>query len=149
MAADISRFFRCLFCYLLQAHPQVTLRNRSKPIPDSGSPTAELSRYTTVICLVCGVPAYRVAQRITPDLATEEGPLLPTEDWVEKELCKSSSGWIEVYHGCLVSVAPCENHIRSGVFGTSGDRVMRRYASPSALAPLSVSHDAIDMRVFL
>ena len=48
---------------------------------------------------------YRVAQRITPDLVSEEGPVLPTEDWAEKELRKSLSGWIEVYQGCLVSTA--------------------------------------------
>ena len=81
------------------------MRTRSKPVPDPGSPMSELSRYMIVVCLVCGAPTYRVAQRITPDLASEEGPVLPTEDWVEKELCKSSSGWIEVYHGCLVSIS--------------------------------------------
>ncbi|KAH9849978.1 hypothetical protein C2E23DRAFT_887696 [Lenzites betulinus] len=83
------------------AHTEVTLRSRSKPVPDAGSPEGELSRYTTVTCLVCGVPTYRVAQRITPDLINEVGPVLPTDDWVEKELLKSSSGWIEVYGGCL------------------------------------------------
>ena len=88
---------------LIQAHTEVTLRSRSKAIPDSSSPTAELTRYTTVTCLVCGVLTYRVAQRITPDLSSEEGPVLPTDDWVEKEMCKSSTGWIEVYQGCLVS----------------------------------------------
>ena len=129
-----------------QAHPEVTLRTRSKPVPDSGSATSELSRYTTVTCLVCGVPAYRVAQRITPDLASEEGPLLPTEDWVEKELCKSSSGWIEAFQGCLVSLVPCDPH-SPGVCGASATSPMRRYASPSALAPLSASHDAIDVCV--
>ena len=129
-----------------QAHPEVTLRTRSKPVPDSASATSELSRYTTVTCLVCGVPAYRVAQRITPDLASEEGPLLPTEDWVEKELCKSSSGWIEAFQGCLVSLVPCDPH-SPGVCGASATSPMRRYASPSALAPLSASHDAIDVCV--
>ncbi len=86
-----------------QAHTEVTLRSRSKAVPDSSSPTAELTRYTTITCLVCGLPTYRVLQRITPDLSAEEGPVLPTDDWVEKELCKSSTGWIEVYPGCLVS----------------------------------------------
>lgn len=88
----------------IKAHTEVTLRSRSKPVPDAGSPDGDLSRYTTVTCLVCGVPTYRVAQRITPDLINEVGPVLPTDDWVEKELLKSSSGWIEVYGGCLVRV---------------------------------------------
>lgn len=86
-----------------QTHTEVTLRSRSKAVPISSSPTSELTRYTTVTCLVCGLLTYRVAQRITPDLSTEEGPVLPTDDWVEKDLCKSSTGWIEVFQGCLVS----------------------------------------------
>ena len=86
-----------------QTHTEVTLRSRSKAVPISSSPTSELTRYTTVTCLVCGLLTYRVAQRITPDLGTEEGPVLPTDDWVEKDLCKSSTGWIEVFQGCLVS----------------------------------------------
>ncbi|OSC98984.1 hypothetical protein PYCCODRAFT_1470631 [Trametes coccinea BRFM310] len=85
------------------AHPEVTLRSRSKPIPDPDSSSGELTRYTTVTCLVCGVPTYRVLQRITPDLINEVGPVLPTDDWVEKELLKSATGWVEVYHGCLKS----------------------------------------------
>lgn len=58
----------------------------------------------TVTCLVCGLLTYRVAQRISPDLSNEEGPVLPTDDWVEKELCKSATGWIEINQGCLVSL---------------------------------------------
>ena len=57
----------------------------------------------TVTCLVCSLPTYRVAQQVTPDLCTEEGPVLPTDDWVEKELCKSATGWIEVFQDSLVS----------------------------------------------
>ncbi|KAI0327749.1 hypothetical protein GY45DRAFT_1327182 [Cubamyces sp. BRFM 1775] len=83
------------------AHPEVTLRSRSKPVPDPESSSGELTRYTTVTCLVCGLPTYRVLQRITPDLISEVGPVLPTDDWVEKELVKSATGWLEVYQGCL------------------------------------------------
>ncbi|KAI0677052.1 hypothetical protein C8Q78DRAFT_63395 [Trametes maxima] len=83
------------------AHTEVTLRSRSKPIPDPGSPAGELTRYTTLTCLICGMPTYRVSQRITPDLINEVGFVLPTDDWVEKELLKSATGWIEVYQGCL------------------------------------------------
>ncbi|KAL1937721.1 hypothetical protein VTO73DRAFT_12874 [Trametes versicolor] len=85
------------------AHTEVTLRSRSRPVPDPESSSGDLTRYTTVTCLVCGIPAYRVAQRITPDLVNEVGPILPTDDWVEKELLKSSSGWVEVYKGCITS----------------------------------------------
>ncbi|CDO71394.1 hypothetical protein BN946_scf184908.g152 [Trametes cinnabarina] len=85
------------------AHTEVTLRSRSKPVPDPDSPSGELTRYTTVTCLVCGIPTYRVLQRITPDLINEVGPLLPSDDWVEKELLKSTTGWVEVYHGCLTN----------------------------------------------
>ncbi|KAI0637989.1 hypothetical protein C8Q77DRAFT_1153680 [Trametes polyzona] len=83
------------------AHTEVTLRSRSKPVPDPESSIGELTRYTTLTCLICGVPTYRVLQRITPDLINEVGPVLPTDDWVEKELLKSTTGWIEVYNGCL------------------------------------------------
>ena len=34
----------------------------------------------------------------------QEGPQLPTEEWVEQEIMKSSSGWIEVHNQCSVSV---------------------------------------------
>ncbi|KAI0772048.1 hypothetical protein BD413DRAFT_51504 [Trametes elegans] len=85
------------------AHTEVTLRSRSKPVPIPDSPTEELTRYTTIACLVCGVPTYRVLQRITPDLINEVGPVLPTDDWVEKEMIKSTTGWVEVYQGCLTN----------------------------------------------
>ncbi|KAM5531923.1 hypothetical protein V8D89_014393 [Ganoderma adspersum] len=84
------------------AHPELTLRSRSRAIPVTGSPTAELSRFMSVTCLVCALPTYRVVQQITPDLSTEEGPVLPTDEWVEKELCKSATGWIEVFLDSLV-----------------------------------------------
>ncbi|KAI0353458.1 hypothetical protein OH77DRAFT_1427132 [Trametes cingulata] len=83
------------------AHTEVTLRSRSKPVPDPDSSSSELTRYTTVTCLICGIPTYRVLQRITPDLINEVGPVLPTDDWVEKDLVKSATGWVEVYQGCL------------------------------------------------
>ncbi|KAI0751553.1 hypothetical protein C8Q80DRAFT_1157901 [Daedaleopsis nitida] len=83
------------------AHTEVILRSRSKAVPVSGSPTAELTRYTTITCLACEHLTYRVKQRITPDLSAEEGPVFPTDDWFEKELCKSTTGWIEVYQDCL------------------------------------------------
>ncbi|KAH9927201.1 uncharacterized protein BXZ73DRAFT_102787 [Epithele typhae] len=130
---------------ILVAHTEVTLRTRCKPIPDSGSPTAELTRHTTITCLVCGMLVYRVAQRITPDLASEEGPLLPTEDWVEKELCKSSSGWIEVYRGCLTGdeITQAES---SPLFSTLYNIVLPGGTPPSVSSSDAEPSDHVNVR---
>ncbi|KAI6135210.1 hypothetical protein EV401DRAFT_1903301 [Pisolithus croceorrhizus] len=84
-------------------HPQVTMRTRKigQPIPDS----PRLIRYTTLTCLICQTLAYRVQQLVPPDVDGQEGPLLPSSDWVEQETLKSSYGWIEVYKDCLSSNA--------------------------------------------
>ncbi|TFK81512.1 hypothetical protein K466DRAFT_336123 [Polyporus arcularius HHB13444] len=121
------------------AHTEVTLRSRSKAVPDSSSPTAELTRYTTITCLVCGLPTYRVLQRITPDLSAEEGPVLPTDDWVEKELCKSSTGWIEVYPGCLTNkeIAQAES---SDMYSQLFHIVLPGGTPPSATEPSEDEH---------
>ncbi|KAI0722228.1 hypothetical protein C8T65DRAFT_135304 [Cerioporus squamosus] len=121
------------------AHTEVTLRSRSKAVPLSSSPTAELTRYTTVTCLVCGLPTYRVSQRITPDLSTEEGPLLPTDDWVEKELCKSSTGWIEVFQGCLTDkeIAQAESSV---MYSKLFHIVLPGGTPPSATEPSEDEH---------
>ena len=57
----------------------------------------------SLTCLVCQTLVYRVLQVITPDIDYGEGPVPPTEDWVESELLKTPSGWIEVYQDCIVS----------------------------------------------
>ncbi|KAI6127387.1 hypothetical protein EDD16DRAFT_1552655 [Pisolithus croceorrhizus] len=84
-------------------HPQVTVRTRKigQPIPDS----PRLIRYTTLTCLICQTLAYRVQQLVPPDVDGQEGPLLPSSDWVEQETLKSGYGWIEVYKDCLSSNA--------------------------------------------
>ncbi|KIK29049.1 hypothetical protein PISMIDRAFT_672442 [Pisolithus microcarpus 441] len=84
-------------------HPQVTVRTRKigQPIPDS----PWLIRYITLTCLICQTLAYRVQQLVPPDVDSQEGPLLPSSEWVEQETLKSSYGWIEVYKDCLVSNA--------------------------------------------
>lgn len=52
---------------------------------------------------MCQVLVYRVSQIIPVEVEGKDGPLIPTEDWVEQEVMKSTSGWIEVHKGCLVS----------------------------------------------
>ena len=85
----------------LQAHPHVTLRTRTRGVPIEG--TSRCSRYTTLTCLICQDLVYRVYQTVPIDLEGKEGPLLPTEDWVENEIMKSPNGWVEVSYQCLVS----------------------------------------------
>jgi hypothetical protein len=85
----------------LQAHPQLTLRIRARGVPITGTPRC--SRYTSLTCLICQVLVYRVHQVVPLDIEGKDGPLLPTEDWVEEEIMKSSNGWIETHIQCLVS----------------------------------------------
>ncbi|KAJ7771124.1 hypothetical protein DFH07DRAFT_879688 [Mycena maculata] len=80
------------------AHPQVTLRIRTRGELASGHRRA---RYTSLTCLLCQVLVYRVHQIVSIDSDTRDGPLMPTEDWVEQDLLKSPSGWIEVHKDCL------------------------------------------------
>ncbi|KAF8638621.1 hypothetical protein AX17_002162 [Amanita inopinata Kibby_2008] len=83
---------------IVVAHPHITLRTRMRGIPIEG--TSRCGRYTTLTCLICEVLVYRVYQIVPIDIEGKEGPLLPTEDWVENEIMKSSSGWIEVSNKC-------------------------------------------------
>ncbi|KAF8239024.1 hypothetical protein L208DRAFT_1239740 [Tricholoma matsutake] len=84
---------------IIVAHPQVTVRTRTRGVHIAG--TTRSCRYTTITCLVCDLVAYRVYQTYTADIEGKEGPLLPTEDWVERDVLKSSSGLIEVNKQCL------------------------------------------------
>ncbi|KAG6331869.1 hypothetical protein ID866_7220, partial [Astraeus odoratus] len=84
-------------------HPQVTMRTRKM-----GQPTADPAhciRHTTLTCLICETLAYRVQQLVPPNVDGQEGPLLPSSDWMEQETLKSSCGWIEVHRDCLVPSA--------------------------------------------
>ncbi|KAJ7437082.1 hypothetical protein B0H11DRAFT_2255647 [Mycena galericulata] len=101
-------------------HPQVTLRIRTRAELTSGQRRA---RYTSLTCLVCQVLVYRVHQIVPLDADIRDGPLMPTEDWVEQDLLKSPSGWIEVHKDCL-----------------TGDAITRAEASPqySALFSLAI-----------
>ncbi|TFY83692.1 hypothetical protein EWM64_g322 [Hericium alpestre] len=44
---------------------------------------------------------YRVEVIVPPSMDGGEGPVLPTEEWVDHEVLKSSSGWIELSKQCL------------------------------------------------
>jgi hypothetical protein len=85
---------------IYQAHPQLSVRTRTRSIPIAGS--TRCSRYTTITCLICSLLIYRVYQTFSTDVEGKDGPLLPTEDWVERDILKSSSGWVEVHKQCLV-----------------------------------------------
>ncbi|KAJ7498470.1 hypothetical protein FB451DRAFT_1384279 [Mycena latifolia] len=102
------------------AHPQVTLRIRTRGELTSRHRRA---RYTSLTCLVCQVLVYRVHQIVSLDADGRDGPLMPTEDWVEQDILKSPSGWIEVHKQCL-----------------TGDAIVRAEASPqySALFSLAI-----------
>ncbi|KAF5363933.1 hypothetical protein D9756_000273 [Leucocoprinus leucothites] len=75
------------------AHPQLTLRVKSRGEPIPGSP--RWSRFTTLTCLVCDLAVYRVHQVISSEVEAKDLPLLPSDDWVEQEILKSPNGWIE------------------------------------------------------
>jgi hypothetical protein len=83
-----------------QVHPQVTLRTRSRGVPIYG--TSQSTRYTSLTCLLCQRLIYRVRQVVPADIEGKDGPQLPTDEWVEQDIMKSSTGWIEVYSSCLV-----------------------------------------------
>ncbi|KAF8204689.1 hypothetical protein BJ912DRAFT_840667 [Pholiota molesta] len=82
-------------------HPQVTARVPSKAEPIPG--TSRYSRFTVLTCLFCGLPVYRVHHTISLDVEGAESTLLPSEDWVENEIMKTATGWIDVHKDCLVS----------------------------------------------
>ncbi|KAH9948340.1 hypothetical protein B0H21DRAFT_777899 [Amylocystis lapponica] len=73
------------------AHIQVTLRSRSRILQEQHGETSQSIRYTSLTCLFCHTLVYR----------SREGPVMPTDDWAEQEMLKSSTGWIEVYKSCL------------------------------------------------
>jgi hypothetical protein len=90
------------FIFLLQVHPQLTLRSRTDSKAQSDSDRF-LHRHTSLTCLICRLSVYRVLQLIPPDMDSTEGPVLPTEEWAEDQVLQSGSGWIEMAKQCLVS----------------------------------------------
>ena len=100
---QISIGVTLIYC-ISQTHPQVTVRSttHAKPIPG----TSRHSRFIVLTCLLCRLSAYRVFQTISLDIQGNESILLPTDDWVERDILKSSTGWIQVHKDGLVSIAP-------------------------------------------
>ncbi|KIJ69811.1 hypothetical protein HYDPIDRAFT_104438 [Hydnomerulius pinastri MD-312] len=81
------------------AHPQVTMRTRKMGPPISDS--SRCIRFTTLTCLICQTLAYRVQQLVPLEIDGQEGPLLPSLDWMEQDTLMSSCGWVEVHKSCL------------------------------------------------
>ena len=82
----------------------MTMRTRKMGPPIAN--TGRCIRYTTLTCLICQTLAYRVQQLVPLDIDGQEGPLLPSLDWVELETLKSLHGWVEIHSSCLVSTPP-------------------------------------------
>ena len=76
---------------------------RTKRIGPPITGSSRRIRYTTLTCLLCQTVTYRVRQLVASDEDIQEGPLLPSPDWVEQETLLSSCGWIEVHGDSLVS----------------------------------------------
>jgi hypothetical protein len=77
----------------------------SKPGPIPG--TSKHSRFTTLTCLFCALPVYRVHHIISLDVEGNTTTFLPSEEWVETDILKSGTGWIDVHADCLVCGAFC------------------------------------------
>lgn len=93
-------------------HSQLTLRMRSKAVPDSKDPSKSI-RYMSLICLNCQSLVYRVSRFSTLNGEERPGPILPTEEWVEKDILKTSTGTIEVHKGCLTRDAVLQEESNS------------------------------------
>lgn len=74
---------------------------RSKAVPDSKDPSKTM-RYMSLVCLNCQSLVYRVSRPSILDGEERSGPVIPTEEWVEKEVLKASTGMVEVHKGCSV-----------------------------------------------
>jgi len=74
---------------------------RSKALPDSKDPSKSI-RYMSLICLNCQSLVYRVSRSSILNGEERPGPVIPTEEWVEKDVLKTSTGNVEVHKGCLV-----------------------------------------------
>ncbi|KAK0461710.1 uncharacterized protein EV420DRAFT_124540 [Desarmillaria tabescens] len=87
------------------AHPQLTLRIRSRGTPIEGS--SRFAQFMSLGCLVCRTLVYRafisapLQTNSHANLATREGPVIPKSGWVEDDVLRTPSGWIEVFEGAL------------------------------------------------
>jgi len=60
-------------------------------------------RYMSLICLNCQSLVYRVSRSSILNGEERPGPVIPTEEWIEKDVLKTSTGKVEVHKACLVS----------------------------------------------
>ena len=74
-------------------------RSRSTQLPDSPNS----ARYTSLTCLLCQTLVYRVQEIVSPENEVKEGPVLPSDNWVEVEVLRSADGWIEIHKPLPVS----------------------------------------------
>ncbi|KAF9486735.1 hypothetical protein BDN71DRAFT_1459170 [Pleurotus eryngii] len=80
------------------AHPQLTSRVRSRgPVTNESSRSPQ---YISLMCLICKAYVYRINQN-TPSEADKDAPNVAPEGWIEQEVMRSLSGWIEVQKECL------------------------------------------------
>ncbi|KAH8829818.1 hypothetical protein DL96DRAFT_904698 [Flagelloscypha sp. PMI_526] len=83
------------------AHPQLTIRVLGRPFQAPQS--TERARVTTVHCLVCNIPFYRV-QRLGISISDDaEGPIIPSETSALDGILMSEDGWIQVTRDALTS----------------------------------------------
>ena len=91
-----------------QVHKQLTLKTRSAAVQTDETNQDTVLQHTTVSCLVCGTITYRVHSILPSGSEAKEGPVLPTDEWVESDVLLSKTGWIGVHigqQGCIVSGA--------------------------------------------
>ncbi|KAF9037820.1 hypothetical protein BDZ89DRAFT_432061 [Hymenopellis radicata] len=84
---------------IMAAHPQLTLRIRSKAIPIDG--TQRSAQFISLACLICRTLVYRVYQVTLTKVAAQEGPVIPKAGWVEEDVLHTPSGWIQVFEDVL------------------------------------------------
>ncbi|TFY72895.1 hypothetical protein EVG20_g85 [Dentipellis fragilis] len=80
-------------------HPELTLRSRTRA--KSSADSNMLRRHICLTCLNCSSLVYRIEHIEPANMEGGEGPVLPTDEWAEHEVLRTSSGWIELSKGCL------------------------------------------------
>lgn len=81
-------------------HTQLSLRHHSYSQSSAQEPNTQLRR-SIISCLICQTAVYSVSRIIAADTEGRDGPVLPTDDWVEDEVLKGADGYVEVHSACL------------------------------------------------
>lgn len=61
-------------------------------------------QHVSLSCLVCNTLVYRVAHTIHPGEEAREGPVVPSAEWAEEDVLRSSTGLVDVSSHCLVRI---------------------------------------------